>query len=205
MAELITARAPEGRAHLVGLSWGGRIAHTLLDDDPDRIDRAVIDGASVHSSWLGNLVRLGIIVITPVLRTAPLVALVGDMVGMDEEARAALRVSSPRAIRRAYLEGCKTLPARTEIAAPCPTLLVAGEKESTVRRSNAALAALMPHALARYVPGLAHAWLLKNPELHVRMVEAWLADEELPPELVAEPSATERLLRHVRPLAKRDV
>jgi pimeloyl-ACP methyl ester carboxylesterase len=56
MTELIRARAPEGRAQLVGLSWGGRIAHTLLDCHPARIDRAVVDGATVRPSWLGNLV-----------------------------------------------------------------------------------------------------------------------------------------------------
>jgi pimeloyl-ACP methyl ester carboxylesterase len=84
------------------------------------------------------------------------------------------------------------------LEARCPTLFVAGEKEGTVRASNAALAALMPHATACFVPGLGHAWFAWRHDLHVRMVEAWLADEPLPTELVPEPPsppAVERVLR----------
>jgi pimeloyl-ACP methyl ester carboxylesterase len=47
VAELIAERVPTGRAHVVALSWGGGVAHTLLDRHPDRVDRAVIDGAGV--------------------------------------------------------------------------------------------------------------------------------------------------------------
>ncbi len=58
----------------------------------------------------------------------------------------------------------------------------------------------MPHAVARFAPGLGHGWLARNTELHVRMVEAWLTGAELPSELVPEtpsPAARERLLREL--------
>lgn len=55
-----------------------------------------------------------------------------------------------------------------------------------VRASNAALAALMPNATARFVPLQGHGWIGAEPDLHLRMVDAWLAGQELHPELLAE-------------------
>ena len=71
-----------------------------------------------------------------------------DFIGMDEEGRADLRAASRRAFRRAFVEGFHVEPSPAELAAPCPTLLVAGEAETLVRPSNAAQASLMPHAVA---------------------------------------------------------
>ncbi len=51
VAELIEARVPAGSAHVVGLSWGGAIAHALLDRRPRLVDRVVIDGAGVLPSF----------------------------------------------------------------------------------------------------------------------------------------------------------
>jgi hypothetical protein len=85
---------------------------------------------------------------------------------------------------------------KAELEAVCPTLLVAGEREHA-RASNAALAALMPHATARFVPGLGHAWFIQRRELHVRMVEAWLNDQALPAELQLEPPSQSAVARVV--------
>jgi hypothetical protein len=66
--------------------------------------------------------------------------------------------------------------------------------------SNAAQAFLMPNAVARFAPGLRHGWLARDPQLHVRMVEAWLTDRDLPSELRPEtpsPPVVERLLREL--------
>ena len=83
------------------------------------------------------------------------------------------------------------------LEAVCPTLLVAGEQEHA-RVSNAALATLMPHASARFVPGLGHAWFIWRRELHIRMVEAWLRDETLPTELEPEPDSRAAVARVLR-------
>ena len=62
-----------------------------------------------------------------------------------------------------------------------PDPAVAGEREpGAVRASNAALATLMPNAVARFAPGGGHGWLAGAAELHVRMVEAWIRGQELP-------------------------
>ena len=200
VAELIGARVPAGRAHVVGLSWGGGVAHELLGRHPDVVDRAVIDGAGVLTSRSGPLVLAGIAAVSPVLHTRPVTGLFSRMIGMDQEDRADLQVASPGAFRRAFVEGFRSGVSRVESRALSPTLLVAGEQESVVRPANAALAVLMPHAEARYVPGMAHGWLARRRDLHVAMVEAWLTDGELPDELVPEVVSQAALARLRREL-----
>ena len=69
-----------------------------------------------------------------------------------------------------------------------------GEREATaVRASNAALAALMPNAVARFAPGRGHGWLAVEPELHCRMVAAWITGQELPVELPIETTTWSRV------------
>ncbi len=199
LAELIEDRTPTRRAHVVGLSYGGSVVFAMLDRHPRCVDRAVIDGAAVLPVWGGwgdRLVQLGAIAISPIVATGPVRSIL-RRAGLGELGEI-LRGAAPAAFRRAYREGFTAPITAAVLEARCPTLFVAGEKEGTVRASNAALAALMPHATACFVPGLGHAWFAWRHDLHVRMVEAWLADEPLPTELVPEPPsppAVERVLR----------
>lgn len=201
IAQLIEARVSARRAHVVGLSYGGSVVFAMLERHPNRVDRAVIDGAAVLPLWRGwgdRFVQLSTTAISPIVTTRPVGALL-SLVGL-RELGIELSSASPRAFRRAYKEGFTTPTSRAELEAQSPTLLVAGEKEATVRASNAALAELMPHAIARFVPGLGHAWFEWRPDLHVRMVEAWLTGEALPEELETEPpspSAVDRVLRRL--------
>jgi pimeloyl-ACP methyl ester carboxylesterase len=201
VGELIRTRVPAQRAHMVGLSYGGAVVLAVLGRHADLIDRAVVDGAGVLPLWGGwgdRLVQLVIIAVSPIVNTraaARFLAAVG-LRELGEE----LRSASPRAFRRAWREGFTAPISTAALEAPCPTLLVAGEKEGVVRASNAALAALMPHATARFVPGFAHAWFAWRRELHLQMVEAWLAGEALPEELQPEPpspSAVDQVLHRL--------
>jgi hypothetical protein len=138
--------------------------------------------------------------VSPFLHTRPVVGLFSRIIGMDEDGRDQLRAASPRAFRRAFVEGFKGGVCSVEIGAPSPTLLTAGEAESAIRSSNAAQAVLMPHAEARFVPGGGHGWLARRIDLHVRMVEAWLTGSELPTQLQVErawPDALERMCREL--------
>ena len=98
------------------------------------------------------------------------------------------------------MEGFKGGVSPVEMGAQSPTLLTAGEEETLIRPSNAAQAALMPHAEARFAPGLGHGWLARRTDLHVRMVEAWLTGQDLPSELGHEPPAPAALARMRREL-----
>ena len=151
--------------------------------------------------WWGNRpFLLGITLISPFLHTRPIIAMLSRSVGNIPEAdQADIQLASRRAFRRSFNDAFAVRITRAETVARCPTLLVAGEREKPVRQSNAALAALMPHAVARYFPGAGHGWLGVDLDTHVGMVEAWLAARKLPnvlaPETISWPKATvERLI-----------
>src|SRR5687767_1508435 len=198
--ELVETRIPGRKAHLVGLSLGGSLVHTLLARRPVIVNRAVIDGSGGLPWWGSRPFLLGIALISPFLHTRPVIAMLSRSVGnIPEVDQADIRVASRRAFRRSFSDAFAVRITRAETVAPCPTLLVAGEREKPVRQSNAALAALMPHAEARYFPGAGHGWLGVDLDTHVAMVEAWLAARQLPetlePETISWPKAVvDRLL-----------
>lgn len=198
VASLVDARAPGQPVHVVGLSWGGAIAHTLLATRPEIVGRAVIDGAGLLTSPAGDRILLGVRLISPFLHTRPVIAMFGGIIGMDEDGRDDLRAASPKAFHRAFVEGFHPEVSPVELASPSPVLLVAGEHETEVRSSNAGQAALMPNAVAVHAPGGGHGWLARQTALHVDMVEAWLTGAPLPADLVHKspsPAAEERLRR----------
>jgi pimeloyl-ACP methyl ester carboxylesterase len=192
---LIEERIPARQAHVVGLSLGGVVAHTLLAHRPELLDRVVIDGAGVLPSRGAGLWKLGMALIAPLIHRKLVISVLYRALGGDPDdpaGRAAfavdLRAVSPSAFRRAFADANDNHRfSKAELSAPCPTLLVAGEREpGAVRASNAALAALMPNAVARFAPGGGHGWMAGAAELHVRMVEAWITGQQLPAELAAE-------------------
>jgi len=190
VADLIEARVPARRAHVVGLSVGGAVAHTLLATRPELLGRVVIDGAGALP-WPGRAPFLAsIALITPFLHTRLVIGMLSRSVGQIPEAdQAEIKLASRRAFFRSYRDALSLRLTRAEIDATCPTLLVAGEREKPVRQSNAALAELMPDASSRFVPRLGHGWLGVNLELHVAMVGAWLEANELPDGLAHETTA----------------
>jgi pimeloyl-ACP methyl ester carboxylesterase len=202
VAALIRTRVPAGRAHVVGISLGGAVAHTLLARHADLMDRVIIDGAGILPWWGNGPYLLFIAAIAPFLHTRAVIATLSRSVGqIPEPDQADLKVASRLAFLKSLADARGTRATRAEVRAACPTLFVAGEKETAVRRSNAALAAVMPHAVARYVAGQGHGWLGRRMKLHLDTVEAWLTAEESAAELVAErpsPSAARALLRQLR-------
>lgn len=73
----------------------------------------------------------------------------------------------------------------------------------TTARSNRLLAEAMPNALAFMVPAASHGWgPAQYPDLHRRMVVAWIEDQPLPKELAAEetpvPTASATVAPHAR-------
>jgi pimeloyl-ACP methyl ester carboxylesterase len=197
IAALIAERAPSGRAHVVGLSYGGSVVFALLDRHPECLGRVVIDGACVLPQRTDRLVVAAVTLVSPLVNT-PLAAAGLRLVGL-RDLGVALRSASPAAFRRSWREGYLAPISRTAVNASCPTLLVAGGREHA-RESNAGLAALMPNATAWFVPGLGHAWFIWRRELHLAMVEAWLAGARLPAGLESEPespSATDRVVRQL--------
>ena len=196
LAELIEERVPAKRASVVGVSSGGLHIHALLDRHPECVERAIIDGSPPFDApRIGRaLMRLFDVALVPFVRTRPIRAFFRDTHDPED-----LRVASRLALGRAFAE---CFGDYATLGAPSPALLVAGERERWVRPTNAALAALMPHAEAWYAPGLGHCWQRAAPDLHIRTVEAWVEGQELPSELRPEPApspARVERLRRIRP------
>jgi pimeloyl-ACP methyl ester carboxylesterase len=192
LAELIETRVPAGRAHIVGISWGAFLTQVLMQRHPDRVERAVSDGTPIlWPRGTRPLMLWFVTLVAPFLHTRPVLALY-----RDTHDPADLRVASRRAWWQAWAVTLAHLTAATE--APCPTLLVAGEKESFFRPGDAALAQLMPHAEAWFAPGLGHCWQRKAPKLHIRMVEAWVTGQELPSELRPELAPSAAMVERLR-------
>jgi pimeloyl-ACP methyl ester carboxylesterase len=198
MAALIEERAA-GRAHLVGLSLGASVAIELLATRSDLLDRVVVDGCGALSSPLVGPMKLGVAAISPFLRFAAVARLIGQAFairpGPDlDDFVTDIRATDAGSFRRAFADANDTGITPGLLAAPCPTLFVAGERELRhVRASNRLLAERMPDAEARVVPGAGHGWgATQRPELHRAMVQAWLTGDRLPAELVPDTVTSHR-------------
>ena len=193
VAALIEARASGGHAHVVGLSLGGSVALELLTLRPDLIDRVIVDGCSALPSAVIGPMKLGVTAISRFLRFGVIARAVGRSFGMApgpglDDFVTQLQAADAGSFRRAFADANDTRITPALLAASAPTLLVAGERELRhVRQSNRRLAEQMPAAEARMVPGTGHGWgLVQLPDVHRRMVEAWLGGAVLPPELHVE-------------------
>ena len=193
VAGVVADVAPDGAAHVVGLSLGGYVALALLAAHPDRVRSAVVSGVTtgpLSPAWLYRPVtRLG----GRMMRRPAAVRASARMMRIPAEATAAMLVDaarlSPDAANRLYTElmdGYRT----PELGAAAERLLaVAGDGEvRPVRAGLADLAAL--GATTAVVPRAHHAWNAEHPELFSRMVADWALHRTLPPELAAAGVAT---------------
>jgi len=112
VAGLIEDRIPARRVHLVGLSLGGAVAHTLLAQRPELLDRVVIDGCGLVDVLPARgvgLWKLGFALVSPFIHRGPVIGLFVRMVGVAPSGReqfaADLRAVSPAAFRRAFASG----------------------------------------------------------------------------------------------------
>lgn len=198
VADLIEERASGGRAHVVGLSLGGSVALELLATRADLLDHVIVDGCGVIGSPLAGPMKVGVSAISPFLRFGPVAGLVGRMFGVKrgkglDAFVAQMQAVDARSFRHAFADANDMRLTPALLAAPCPTLLVAGERELRhVRVSNRLLAERMRRAEARMMPGANHGWgPAQYPDVHRQMVAAWIEDRPLPAELVEETVALE--------------
>ncbi|MEN6408118.1 MAG: alpha/beta hydrolase, partial [Anaerolineaceae bacterium] len=64
---------------------------------------------------------------------------------------------------------------------PGPALVMVGSKETaTAKQAAHRLAATLPHATGRVVPGQGHVWNLSAADLFSAVVRAWVTGAELP-------------------------
>lgn len=205
VASLIEAEAAGGRAHVVGLSLGGSVALELLATRPRILDHVIVDGCAALPSRVVGPMTLGVSAISPFLRFATVSRMIGRAFGVTagpglDDFVTQMQAVEPRSFRRSFADANATRIGAGLLSAPCPTLLVAGERElGHVRASNRLLAAAMPNAEARVMPGANHGWgPAQYPDVHRRMVAAWLEGSELPRELLVEADEAPRAAGHAK-------
>jgi pimeloyl-ACP methyl ester carboxylesterase len=194
LSDLISARAHDGRAHVVGLSLGGYLAADLAAERPDLVPGALLSGVNVLPFPHPRLMRFAGRLTEPLLRWPSLIRANGRTLGVPAEdldgyVRAA-RTVAPGTHRRLGAELMRyRLPSAAAVS-PSRVLAVAGGREhALILRSLAPIAAAFPRGEARVVPGLGHGWVGQDPQLFAAVVDAHIAAAPLPAQLAAPPAS----------------
>lgn len=186
IAELIREAAPDGRAHIVGLSFGGVVAQRLMIAHPEVVDHVILSGTAPRLSKL--LVAIESLN-EPIMRLLPpewLAALVSWQFGIPAESRVLLRDDFRQFQPRVFMQ---VLRSYTEIEIPTntysPTLVTVGQEETYfAKRAARELVSAISGAKGVMVPGAGHVWNMQKPDLFNSMVRAWVTDKPLSGELM---------------------
>jgi 3-oxoadipate enol-lactonase len=171
VADLIRARS-HGPAHLVGLSLGAMVAVQLCQYAPELVASLVLSGGQVHPNPLVMTLQEGIITCMPErMVTDPVPASFARRYPeLVEVARSDARRMGKHgllAVLRAagHADHRKILP-----TIAVPTLVLCGGKDRVNLPAARQLAAGIPGAELRVVPGAGHVWNLEQPEVFTRTV-----------------------------------
>ena len=187
LADIIRSRTKCGRAHVVGLSFGGVVAQALMVHAPAVVDHAILSGTAARmSKALQTLLRVTLALNRPLLswlRPEQLAALVRFQFGLssDYDAMVArdLAVIPPARLSHFVMDSYTRIETPTE--ARVPLLVAVGQKETPLARMMARqLIAEIAGARGVMAPRVGHAWNLEAPELFSAMVRAWVMDRALP-------------------------
>ena len=164
-------------AHVCGLSLGGMVALHLAHDAPGSVRSLVLSGAQVHPP------RLVMMVQETVLRALPQRLLIQDpspalSPALQQAQRETLAHLGKRGLLRVMRDAGKSdlrplLPTVTSL-----TLVLCGSKDRPNVSAARAIAAGLPHAELRIVPGVGHVWNLEQPETFSQVVGEFVARVE---------------------------
>lgn len=166
-----------GPADVVGLSMGGIITLYLAARHPDVVATAFVTGASVlpYPAWMrwSNAAQLAIWESPRYWRA---VARGAGLTGADAEHY----VEQGKVIRRSTMRAVTSwvnpgIPPEVLRGITAPVLAVAGSREPAYfHRSLRALAAAVPHAQTRLVPGVHHIWTIEQPNFFDEVLGTWI-------------------------------
>lgn len=191
LGTIVRRAAPNGRAHVVGLSFGGVVAQALMVEAPELVERVILSGTSARMSGaLFQVLRLSLALNRPLLRLlspGALATVVRWQTGIptsvspliEDDVKRVDPDSLTRFILATY--GAIVSPRETR----SPVLVLVGEKETFVAKAMARrLKREIQGAHGAIVRGLGHVWNLQDPDLFVDVVRAWVHDVPLPSALV---------------------
>jgi 3-oxoadipate enol-lactonase len=164
-----------GRAHLVGISGGAVVALLAELEDPAPVESLVLSGGLAHAPrWLTLQRAMNRITPEPVLARV----LRGPLSGGTLEHRRAAMDGFARCGKATFLAALRELagldlrPRLGRVAVP--TLVLCGAKDRANIALSRELAAGIPSAELRIVPGANHLWNLQQPEIFNHTVGAFV-------------------------------
>lgn len=190
LADLISRSAANGRAHIVGLSFGGVVAQAMMVQRPEVVDRVILSGtAACLSKGMMWLFKAQLYLNKPLmalLRPHQLSRLMMSQFDIPASYRSMLSEDiervSPAALNRFLLATYSEI--QTPSVANRPVLIVAGQQETVVaKRMARQLCATIAGSTGVVVPGAGHVWNLQLPQLFTAVVRAWLSGQPLPEQL----------------------
>jgi len=189
VADLIRTKAHDGKAHVVGLSLGAQTQVELLSRNPELVDHAIVNSASLRSIPGIGMTNMLVKMYSPFKNTEFLIRANMKSLGVPEQYfpqfREDTRQITTAALNHVLIANANyRLPSNLD-KATSPVLVVIGQKEYKIMYQSARdLVQALPNAKGYVAQGRSHNWSLESPELYAQMIRAWLTDQPLPPELL---------------------
>ena len=187
VVEIIKAKVPDQKAHVVGLSLGGALTLTMMRLYPEIINHAVVTGTAAKLGHGLGKFSISSLWILKLYSPKTLVEMTIKQQGIPNTYRNLvyddLLLTGPDLgfNKSVILEIMNMeLPLQNKI----PLLACVGSKETIPARQAAIkLTQTVPNTCGVIVPGLNHVWALQNPDLFAKTVRAWVTGKKLPEEL----------------------
>lgn len=164
-----------GRAHVIGISGGAVVALLTCLEHPTQVASLVLSAGVAHPPRVFVLQRA-------ITRITPAPILVRGLAGMYSGGRAehaqAAAEDFRRCGKRTFLAGLRELagldlrPRLSQVGVP--TLVLCGSKDRVNIPLSRELAAGIPTAELRIVPGATHLWNLQQPETFNHTITAFV-------------------------------
>lgn len=191
LASLIRLKSPTGKAHVVGLSYGGVVAQALLSGAPEVAESAILSGTSARlSAFMTGVFKIYLKLNEPILkimRPDQLSKLLALQFGIPAQYLEKLGEDMKRmdpglmveVLTQSYLD------IRTPVNASIPVLAAVGGRETPFAKSMARkLMRQIPGAKGILLPGLGHVWNMQDAQLFARVLRAWVMKSEIPKEMI---------------------
>lgn len=186
IAKLIKSKTHE-KIILVGFSLGGSLSFYLLENYPELIERAVIDGASAYPLKGSGFLVFVLHLMSPFLKSDFMLNTFAKSMDLPEEEYPSFKKSIMEVDRKSFKKSmiqankCKLI--NKEFANSIPVLYASGEKESkTMHNSHIELSQLKNESKCVQYPCKGHAWMVFDMDTHISMIQFWTGKQENLPE-----------------------
>ena len=187
--EIIRQHAVNGKAHIVGLSFGAYIGLEVISRYPESVESAMLSGLNILPLPNPGLMNILGWLMSPFIKSDYFIKYNARTLKIPDRYYDKYKQSFLQLNRHSFRNISKEL---TSYSAPeniaavkCRTLLLAGEQEAPlIIQSMVRLKQVMPNVRTFIVKGVGHAWCAEEPGLFSDTVRAWVWNEPLPDALV---------------------